>query len=134
MPVAHPSLGLAALRSPRQLAQRVLLEFDYEYRPWLRWAEWLARQGWQDAKPKALLRFTQYDQTIHAAIAGQGIALGRVELIGAALGDGRLARVALPRPGPSSPNAYWLIPAAGRRRAEVGEVARWIRDEAAKVG
>jgi LysR family transcriptional regulator, glycine cleavage system transcriptional activator len=133
VPVAHPSLGLSALRSPQDLAGQVLLEFDYEYRPWLRWEEWLACQGWQGQKPKGLLRFNQYDQTIHAAIAGQGIALGRMELIGTALADGRLATVALPQPGPAVPNANWLIRTASAPRAEIDEVVRWIQEEAAKV-
>jgi len=133
VPVAHPSLGLSALRSPEELAAQILLEFDDEYRPWLRWDEWLANQGWKRLKPKAVLRFNQYDQTIHAAIAGQGVALGRLELIGRALADGRLAPVTMPRPGPETPNAYWLIRTSSAPRSEVDEVVRWIQEEAEQV-
>jgi LysR family transcriptional regulator, glycine cleavage system transcriptional activator len=132
-PVAHPSLGLSAFRSPQDLAAQVLLEFDGEYRPWLRWDEWLAAQRWEGLRPKAILRFNQYDQTIHAAIAAQGVALGRLELIGAALADRRLATVTLPQPGPVAANAYWLIRTSSAPRAEVDDVVRWIEDEAAKV-
>jgi len=132
-PVAHPSLGLSAFRSPEELAAQVLLDFDGEYRPWLRWDEWLAAQGWASLKPKAVLRFNQYDQTIHAAIAAQGVALGRLELIGTALADRRLATVTVPRPGPATDYAYWLIRTASAPRAEVGAVVRWIEDEAEKV-
>lgn len=132
-PVAHPSLGFSAFRSPRELEAQVLLEFDGEYRPWLRWDEWLAAQGWAGLKPKAVLRFNQYDQTIHAAIAAQGVALGRLELIGAALADRRLATVTIPRPGPVTANAYWLIRTSSAPRAEVEEVIRWIEDEAEKI-
>ncbi|MGO8868530.1 MAG: LysR substrate-binding domain-containing protein [Alphaproteobacteria bacterium] len=132
-PVAHPSLGLSVLRSPQELEAQILLEFDGEYRPWLRWDEWLAGQGWKGLKPKAVLRFNQYDQTIHAAIAGQGVALGRLELIGLALGDGRLATVTMPHPGPVTSNAYWLIRASSAPRSEVEEVVRWIKEEAEKV-
>lgn len=51
-PVAHPSLGLSALASPRDLERQILLEFDTENRPWLRWNEWLACQGSTDSGPK----------------------------------------------------------------------------------
>jgi LysR family transcriptional regulator, glycine cleavage system transcriptional activator len=123
-PVAHPSLGLSVLRSRRDLEAQILLEFDGEYRPWLRWDEWLGSQGWEGLKPKAVLRFNQYDQTIHAAIAGQGVALGRLELIGPALADGLLATVTLPQPGPVTSNAYWLIRTSSAPRAEVEEVSQ----------
>lgn len=132
-PVAHPSLGLAAVASPQALEEQTLLEYEDSYRPWLRWSDWLASQGWEGLKPKAVLRFNQYDQMIHAAIAGQGVALGRLELIGLALADSRLARLAMPRPGPHAPNAYWLVRTSSPPRAEVEEVIRWIRREAETV-
>lgn len=132
-PVAHPSLGLSTLSTPEQLEGHTLLEYEDSYRPWLRWSDWLASQGWERLRPKAILRFNQYDQMIHAAIAGQGVALGRLELIGLALGDGRLSRLAMPQPGPNAPNAYWLIRTSSSARAEVEEVVRWIRKEAEAV-
>ena len=110
-----------------------MLEFDGEYRPWLCWDQWLASQGWEGLKPKAVLRFNQYDQTIHAAIAGQGVALGRLELIGLALADRRLGIVTMPQPGPVTSNAYWLIRTSSAPRSEVEEVVRWIKEEAEKV-
>jgi LysR family glycine cleavage system transcriptional activator len=133
-PVAHPSLRLSALRSPQELEVQILLEFDGEYRPWLRWNEWLAKQGWEGLKPKAILRFNQYDQTIQAAIAGQGVALGRLELIGLALADRRLATLTMPQPGPITAHSYWLIRTSSAPRSDVEEVIRWIREEAKKVG
>jgi LysR family glycine cleavage system transcriptional activator len=132
-PVAHPSLGLQAITAPRDLEGQVLLEFEGEYRPWLRWDRWLASQGWDGLKPKAMLRFNHYDQTIQAAIAGQGVALGRLELIGDALADGRLRVVPLPQPGPVPQNAYWLIRTAAAPRPEVEAVVEWIEEEAGKV-
>ena len=130
-PVAHPSLGLNGRLDLVALAGCVLLEFDGEYRPWLRWSEWLASQGWAALKPRGVLRFNQYDQLVQAAIAGQGVALGRLELIGQVLADGRLQRLETPRPGPASANAYWLLRAEATARPEVEEVARWIIAEAA---
>lgn len=129
-PVAHPSLGLLSLRSPSQLEEQVLLEFDDEYRPWLRWDDWLACQGWSGVKPRAILRFNQYDQTIHAAMAGQGLALGRLELIDHALTRGHLTTVEMPKPGPVTTNAYFLIKTGSAPRAEVDNVFQWIKQEA----
>lgn len=132
-PVAHPSLGISAIGSPRDIEDRVLLEYDEDYRPWLRWNEWLACQGWEGVKPRAILRFNQYDQTIQAAIAGQGIALGRLNLIRQALEERQLAVAPLPFPGPPVPNDYWLIRSTSAARPEVDIVADWIREEAAKA-
>lgn len=132
-PVAHPSLGLSALEGPEKLEDQVLLEFEDAYRPWLRWDEWLACQGWNELKPKGVLRFNQYDQMIHAAIAGQGVALGRLELIGLIMADGRLAKLSMPQPGPVTSNAYWLIRTPAAPRSEVDEVIRWITEEAERV-
>jgi LysR family glycine cleavage system transcriptional activator len=132
-PVAHPSFGLTEFRAPQDVERQVLLEFDGEYRPWLRWEEWLSRQGWQGLRPKGVLRFNQYDQVVHAAVAGQGVALGRLELIGHLLAGGRLAPMTAPKPGPSTSHAYWLIKAQPSQRPEVDEVAAWIIDEAGEL-
>jgi DNA-binding transcriptional LysR family regulator len=80
-----------------------------------------------------MLRFNQYDQTIHAAMAAQGIALGRLELIGLALGEGRLVKLGLPRTGPVTSNAYWLIRGFAAHRSEVEDVIEWIRGEAGEI-
>ena len=50
--------------------------------PWLDWRVWLAANGAADVKPAGALRFSLYDQVIQAAVAGQGVALGRLPLIG----------------------------------------------------
>ena len=81
-PVAHPSLGLETLDSPTIFAKHFLLEFDTPSFPWLHWQDWVRAQGWEPVKPKGTLRFNQYDQVIRAATAGQGIALGRIRLLG----------------------------------------------------
>jgi DNA-binding transcriptional LysR family regulator len=134
VPVAHPSLGVQELAGPEDLGRQVLLEFDGPYRPWLQWDQWLASQGWDNATPKAVLRFNQYDQIIHAAVAGQGIALGRQALISAMLSDGRLRALRTPKPGPAPEHAYWLLHGADEPRPEVALVMQWIRDEAARAG
>lgn len=83
-------------------------------------------------RPKAILRFNQYDQLIYAAMAGHGIALGRLPLLSPMLADGRLRVLCTPKTGPGTSHyAYWLIQAEREPRPEVLEVMRWIQAEAA---
>lgn len=129
-PVAHPSLGLRSLDGPGVLSGQCLLAFDDPQHPWLQWKDWLASVGWADAKPQAVLHFNQYDQLIQAALAGQGVALGRLELIQPLLDDSRLVRIAAPSPAQPSGHAYWLIQAEESPREDVRHVAEWLVDEA----
>jgi LysR family glycine cleavage system transcriptional activator len=133
-PVAHPALGLDSLASPRTLEQHFLLEFDGVVNfPWLQWQEWLTSQGWNEIKPKGTLRFNQYDQAIFAAVAGQGIALGRLKLLGPMLSDGRLKVLTAPRTGLTTSHAYWLIKAKSKPRRDVLTTAHWIKSQAATI-
>jgi LysR family glycine cleavage system transcriptional activator len=129
-PVAHPSLGLKSLRSAGAVSGLCLLAFEDPQHPWLQWSDWLTSVGWADAKPQAVLHFNQYDQLIQAALAGQGVALGRLELIQPLLDEKRLVRVAAPEPVQSSGHAYWLIQAEDEPREEVRHVAAWLAAEA----
>jgi DNA-binding transcriptional LysR family regulator len=131
-PVASPTLGIRSLDSERALARQVLLEFE-DRRPWLQWADWLAARRWTPAQAKGMLRFNQYDQVIHAAVAGQGVALGRLELLAPMLQDGRLAVLPARSAGKPSHFAYWLLQADAAPRREVADVAGWIVDEARKA-
>lgn len=130
VPVANPSLGVRRLRSSHALARLTLLEFDDPRHPWLQWRDWLAAVGWRDVKPHAFLHFNQYDLVIQAALAGQGVALGRRELIQPLLDEGRLAILEPPHRGMESTHAYWLIQAHDCARREVRDVAAWIEAEA----
>ncbi|NML17248.1 LysR substrate-binding domain-containing protein [Azohydromonas caseinilytica] len=132
VPVAHPSLGADLGRPGEALARLPLLEFD-DPRPWLQWRHWLDSSEWQRASRRGILRFNQYDQVIYAALAGQGVALGRLELILPLLQGGQLSLVRGTRPAQASPNAYWLLQAEARPREDVRRVAAWIGEEAARV-
>ncbi|MDA7415930.1 LysR family transcriptional regulator [Xenophilus arseniciresistens] len=133
-PVLHPRLAQALADEPGALARMTLLELD-DPRPWLQW------QSWRAALPArsrpAMLRLNQYDQVIHAALAGQGVALGRLELLQPLLASGQLA--CLPegvlkdgRPR-ASPFGYWLLQAEPAPREDVRRVAAWIQAEARAI-
>ncbi|MBA2672448.1 LysR substrate-binding domain-containing protein [Ramlibacter sp.] len=129
-PVAHPSLGLSTLDSKQALARQVLLEFDVVGRPWLHWADWLAARGWRTAQAKGVVHFNQYDQMIQAAVAGQGVALGRLELLTPLIDEGRLTVVQAAAGGEGSHHAYWLVQADREPRRDVSCVVEWILDSA----
>ena len=135
VPVAHPALAVSAIEDPAQLRRQVLLEFDDVSRPWLQWRNWLRDAGVAGVKPKGMLRFNQYDQVVQAALAGQGVALGRLELVRPLLEQGKLA-LASALPPLTSDYGYWLI---GRRdgvdaNADVAAVGAWITAEASRSG
>lgn len=129
VPVASPALCVTAM-SRRALPTLSLLEFDDPRYPWLHWRPWLAAVGWKDAKPRAFLQFNQYDMVIQAALAGQGVALGRRGLIGPLLEQGQLVALAAPRAGDVAGYGYWLLQAEDAPRGEVAQVADWIVAEA----
>jgi len=129
VPVAHPSLRLRKL-DRAALPRLVLLEFDDASRPWLQWQEWLAAHGLAGVRPKSMLRFNQYDQIVHAALAGHGVALGRLALVEPMLRDGRLAVVGGPQASAAG-LAYWLVRNARRRTPDADTVAQWLARQAA---
>jgi len=131
-PVAHPSLCLQALERPEQISEYFLLEFDDLKRFHLQWADWLTAMGWTSAKPKGVLRFNQYDQVIQAALAGQGIALGRLELLGTILAERRLVALSKPRMVEQE-YAHWLIQGDSEPREDVMDVIGWVRSQVAEM-
>lgn len=129
-PVAHPSLGLLRLDSPGLIEQSTLLEFEGDPSAAWQWDSWFESQGWAGVKPKGILRFNLYDQLIHAAVAGQGIALGRGQIIGPMLADGRLVALPTPQPGPESNKIYCLIQRDSQPSSQAQTLIDWIRTEA----
>lgn len=131
-PVASPALRIQGLEI-EDLRNVVLLEYE-DRRQWLQWGEWLGAHGWNVNQARGVLRFNQYDQAIQAAVAGQGVALGRLKILGPMLEDGRLQVV------PSSDGAkrthfsYWLVQADAQPREDVVRVAQWIQEVSALEG
>jgi DNA-binding transcriptional LysR family regulator len=76
-PVAAPAMAHAFPPAPTaaDLATVTLLAYTGEMTPGLDWAPWLVSLGLEKARPRAVIQFNQYDQLIHAADDGQGIAL-----------------------------------------------------------
>lgn len=133
-PVLHPRLAQTLAHESGALARMPLLELD-DPRPWLQWQSW--RAALPTRSRPAMLRLNQYDQVIHAALAGQGVALGRLELLQPLLASGQLAclpegvlKDSRPR---ASPFSYWLLQAEPAPREAVRRVAAWIQAEARAI-
>lgn len=133
-PVAHPSLGISNIDSPDLIARSVLLEFEGDPSPCWQWNTWIESQGWRGARPKGVIRFNLFDQMIHAAVAGQGIALGRHQFIRPMLDDGRLVALTMPFEGPTSNKAYFLLQRDTSPSKETQALIDWIIDEAKLAG
>jgi Transcriptional regulator len=133
-PVASSSLGMQSLQSVEALHAATLLEFDVQGRPWLHWSNWLGARGWSTAGAKAVIHFNQYEQMIQAALDGQGLALGRLELLQTHLQDGQLQVVDAPsRPPTQTACSFWLIRAESAPREEVQRVTEWILSNAQQL-
>jgi len=93
--------------------------------PWLSWTVWLETMQLPGLKPAGSLRFSQYDQTIQAAIDGQGVALGTSPLVRQLFKQGRLI-APLAKKFDSS-RAYFLVTSPDAAdRPEVRDFAAWM--------
>jgi DNA-binding transcriptional LysR family regulator len=132
MPVCSPTLLATPdrpLKELKDLRHHTLLHLDDPDNPspWLSWSYWLDATSLSGLKPSGSLMFNYYDQVIRAALAGQGVALGRTVLVRDLLQDGSLVAPFSERVG--TDRGYWLIEADhARGRREVTMFARWIID------
>lgn len=129
-PVAVPAIA-RLLRTPQDLDRQVLLEFDQPdgALPWLSWSQWLEVQGLAGLRPQGMLRFSEYDQVVNAALSGVGVALGRGALLGSALAGRKL--VAPFKGETSTDRAYYAVVAPGAEaRPEVRAFVDWVVAEA----
>lgn len=129
-PVAHPSVAAGLTLDAASLPQLTLLDYDEPGFPWLGWEHWLAACGLEGVRPRSRLVYNHYDQPIHAATTGLGIALGRAVLVDPMLEDGRLMAVGSRRLEIDG-RGFWLVPAPRPMRPEVARFADWVKEAAA---
>ena len=129
LPVCSPKLvtRAAPLATPGDLRRHVLLHYEGPdgITPWLNWTVWLETMQLPGLKPAGSLSFSQYDQTIQAAIDGQGVALGTSPLVRQLIRQGKLI-APLAKKSESS-RAYYLVTSANAAgRPEVMDFAGWM--------
>ncbi|MBN8949041.1 MULTISPECIES: LysR substrate-binding domain-containing protein [unclassified Rhizobium] len=88
MPVCSPDYLKRRAAGPLS-AKDDFIETDAADRSWFSWTQWLSRSG-ATFEARASLRFNHYTETIFAARAGQGVALGWGVLVQTFLDDGTL--------------------------------------------
>ncbi len=133
-PVCSPRLRGAShppLQRPADLAGHTLLRMEPDGKNQLQdWDLWLHAMGLAALQPAGMLHFSSYDQLISAAMAGQGIALGRVPLIESHLRSRKL--VAPFSEIVVSPRSYYLLVApASAARPEIRAFTEWLVTNAA---
>ena len=134
LPVCSPALLRDPdnpLKKPADLANHTLLTIDMPaaFGPMTDWEPWLEVMGVPELRMKNTLRFSHYTDSVSAAVAGQGVAIGRFPLLGEFLADGRL--VTPFRGAAASQRGYYveLAPHA-QGNADAHDFVRWLRAEA----
>jgi DNA-binding transcriptional LysR family regulator len=120
------------LKKPEDLRHHVLLYLHDAQRrwPWLTWAAWFEAMGVEDPTPAGALTFDQYDQVVHGALHGQGVALGRMTLTQQHIRAKRL----IPLFGRQQQLArayHALFARDARDRPESRQFVEWLRSEIA---
>jgi DNA-binding transcriptional LysR family regulator len=134
LPVCSPRLAADKrnpLRKPAQLVNHTLLAVEMPPGEALMqdWEPWIRVMGLGELRMKSTVRFTQYADSIAAAVAGQGVALGRMPLLAELLRDKRL--VAPFGGGAASQRGYYVVfSESGRRNPDAQAFAAWLRTEA----
>ena len=132
-PVCAPSLlknRAVPLKKPADLVNHTLLAIDTPIGKPLTmdWEPWFRVMGLPELRMKNSMRFSQYSDVVAAAVAGQGVAIGRLPLLAELLRDGRLVA---PFSGAASRFGYFVTVAprsAGNSDAQ--DFVRWLMAEA----
>jgi DNA-binding transcriptional LysR family regulator len=140
LPVVSPKVAVRLrLERPEDLARAVLLEYDgVPHTVWLTWPVWFETMKVPMPRPAGTLQFTQYHQIIQAAVAGQGVALGRVPLVDQLLRTKELvAPFGRTRTTAAESRAYYVVMnprAAGRPEAQafIGWLQSLVESERAR--
>ena len=105
------------------------VERHHNEAPTVEWEPWLEVMGLTDLRMKNTLRFTLYTDAVAAAVAGQGVVIGRMPLLRELVESGRL--VAPFGEGAASRRGYFID--TSRRAAanpDAQDFVRWLRAEA----
>src|SRR5207253_2139498 len=116
---------------PADLANHTLLTLDKPMGGALTvdWEPWLNLMGLAEVHMKNTVRFTLYTDAVAAAVAGQGVVIGRLPLMAELVRDKRL--VSPFGGGAASQRGYYVVMGdSGRRNPDAHAFAHWLRTEA----
>ena len=144
VPVCAPELTRdrqRPLKEPADLKHHILLHDDpvgskkFPALPYLQWDPWLEAMGLSELQSAGALHFSHYDQMIHAALNGEGVALGRLPLLSRQIREGKLIapfeKARSRGRGTVSTRAYYVLVMPGAQaRPEVRHFMDWLLAEA----
>jgi LysR family transcriptional regulator, glycine cleavage system transcriptional activator len=131
-PVCAPGLlARRTLKSLGDLARHVLLQFETytAVGPWTDWTRWLEAKQLGGLVPEGVMRFSQYDQVVQAALDGCGVALGRHPLIGRQLRAGSLV-APFGTAGVVSGYLHAMVSRGSEDKPAVSAFLKWLEGEA----
>ena len=130
-PVCSPKLleGPRPLRRMEDLRHHTLLHdaVALPHEPWLTWAAWLRAAELTGVNPNRGPSFSDSNMLLQAAVAGQGVALGRTALTIDDLRAGRLVRP-LPVSRPADCANYLVAPEATADQPKIAAFRAWLID------
>jgi LysR family transcriptional regulator, glycine cleavage system transcriptional activator len=133
-PVCSPALARDKsnpLRKPADLANHTLLTVNMPHGQSLTadWEPWTQIIGLPELRMKNAVYFSSYADTVAAAVAGQGVAIGRLPLLAELIADKRLV-APLQDGGASQRGYYVMVSPAGEGNADAQDFVKWLRAEA----
>ncbi len=129
-PVCSPGYAreLGQNPSPQSLCAATLLHFEERYRPRINWTDWLGKFGVSLPRNGMQLRFTDYSVVLHAALEGQGMALGWRHIVVPLLAQGLLVRPLAEHVMTGRP--IYIIAAPNRQMRPAAAIVRdWLLEE-----
>jgi DNA-binding transcriptional LysR family regulator len=127
-PVCSPAWLLAngSPQSLTDLTNASLIDSDPTSEGWMDWGEWFHAAGLRPPKLRYALRCSLYTDAIHAALQGQGVALGWRRLLSDLIKAGQLVR--LTETSVKVSDAYFVVIPHGRTiTPTINSMIEWLQ-------
>ncbi|WP_312794906.1 LysR substrate-binding domain-containing protein [Tianweitania sp.] len=130
-PVCSPDYASAmgSISDPGDLLRYNLVSSDSDEPGWVGWSEWFSAFSIDVPTANFGMHTSFYMDSIHAALMGEGIALGWSRLVQRLLQEKRLVRIT-PYAMPTHDGYFIVVPRRRSERSDVSLFVNWIKDQA----